>query len=59
MKSHQQKKVNNFKKDNNCKKDLCIDFNSCNHIFIKDLIDITPDYSKEITYCEICEFTPK
>jgi hypothetical protein len=37
----------------------CIDINNCNHNFIKDLIDITPDYSKEIIYCEICEFTPK
>lgn len=28
---------------------------SCKHCFIKDLIDITPDKSKEIEYCEICE----
>jgi len=30
----------------------------CNHIFVRDLIDITPDYSKEIIYCELCEFIP-
>jgi capsular polysaccharide biosynthesis protein len=28
---------------------------SCVHSFVKDLIDITPDKSKEIEYCEICE----
>ena len=31
---------------------------NCNHIFVTDLIDITPDYSMEIIYCELCEFTP-
>jgi hypothetical protein len=30
----------------------------CDHHFIRDLIDITPDYSKEIIYCEYCEHTP-
>ena len=29
----------------------------CNHTFEDDLIDITPDYSKHITYCTICGFT--
>jgi hypothetical protein len=27
----------------------------CNHIFIKDYIDITPDTSNLIEYCSICE----
>ena len=29
----------------------------CDHVFIRDLIDITPDVSKEITYCILCEYT--
>ena len=31
---------------------------SCSHVFIDDLIDITPDKSKMITYCAHCLFTP-
>lgn len=31
---------------------------SCSHIFVDDLIDITPDKSKMITYCAHCLFTP-
>jgi hypothetical protein len=26
----------------------------CNHVFIEDLIDLTPDTSKTITYCVHC-----
>ena len=37
------------KKDNN----NCI----CVHEFVRDLIDITPDKSMEITYCILCEYT--
>jgi hypothetical protein len=29
----------------------------CHHEFIDDIIDITPEKSKYITYCEICGFT--
>ena len=29
----------------------------CNHEFVSDLIDISPDESKEITFCVICEHT--
>jgi hypothetical protein len=29
----------------------------CRHEFVEDLIDITPDESKHITYCKICEYT--
>jgi len=29
----------------------------CEHYFIRDLIDITPDKSKEIIYCILCEYT--
>lgn len=29
----------------------------CNHDFINDLIDITPDRSESIIYCEKCGFT--
>jgi hypothetical protein len=28
----------------------------CNHEFILDLIDVTPDRSQVIEYCHICEF---
>lgn len=31
---------------------------SCSHVFVDDLIDITPDKSKMITYCAHCLFTP-
>lgn len=33
--------------------------NKCNHEWIKDLIDIDPDRSKEICYCVKCEITQK
>ena len=29
----------------------------CNHTFIKDTIDISPDISQNISYCSICEYT--
>jgi hypothetical protein len=29
----------------------------CSHNFIEDTIDITPDFSKNIKYCCICEYT--
>ena len=29
----------------------------CDHVFIEDLIDITPDKSKTIEYCVHCFFT--
>jgi hypothetical protein len=29
----------------------------CNHNFIEDTIDITPDRSQNIRYCSICEYT--
>lgn len=29
----------------------------CEHDFVQDTIDITPDSSKEITYCSLCEYT--
>jgi len=29
----------------------------CDHVFIEDLIDITPDKSKTIEYCAHCFFT--
>jgi hypothetical protein len=28
---------------------------TCNHNFVEDTIDITPDESKNIIYCSICE----
>ena len=32
---------------------------ACCHTFVDDLIDITPDKSKTITYCVDCLFTPE
>lgn len=29
----------------------------CEHNYITDIIDITPDRSQQITYCSICEHT--
>ena len=29
----------------------------CRHKFVKDLIDITPEKTEIIVYCEICEKT--
>ena len=31
----------------------------CEHKFVDDSVDITPDTSKKIRYCEICEYTVK
>ena len=31
--------------------------NNCNHIYTEDTIDIDPDKSKNISYCQICEET--
>ena len=31
----------------------------CEHEFVNDLIDITPDISKHITYCRICQYTKR
>ena len=32
---------------------------NCEHNFVDDLIDITPDTSKHVTYCTVCEYTKK
>jgi len=29
----------------------------CNHEFVDDIIDISPDKSKCISYCKVCEYT--
>jgi len=29
----------------------------CNHEYVTDMIDLTPERSQEITYCTICEHT--
>jgi hypothetical protein len=31
----------------------------CNHDYVDDLIDVTPDKSIYIRYCKICEYTEK
>ncbi len=30
---------------------------NCEHTFVEDMIDITPDKSQSITYCTKCEYT--
>jgi hypothetical protein len=30
---------------------------NCEHTFVEDVIDITPDRSQRITYCTNCEYT--
>ena len=30
---------------------------NCEHTFVEDMIDITPDKSQRITYCTKCEYT--
>lgn len=32
-------------------------YEKCKHCFVFDLIDLTPDSSKYIKYCELCELT--
>jgi len=32
-------------------------YNNCQHEFVKDLVDITPDKSQHISYCKFCEMT--
>ena len=32
-------------------------YKHCKHVIVKDLIDIDPDRSKTIYYCEKCELT--
>jgi len=34
----------------------CI-YETCEHVFTEDWIDITPDKSKRIKYCEVCHMT--
>ena len=31
----------------------------CQHEFVRDYIDVSPERSIEITYCSICEYTQK
>jgi len=32
-------------------------YTNCEHTFVEDVFDITPDKSLNITYCTICEYT--
>jgi hypothetical protein len=32
-------------------------YEKCQHTFVEDVIDITPDKSQNIKYCTICEYT--
>jgi hypothetical protein len=34
-------------------------YNLCSHEFIEDYIDVTPDISKKIIYCTICELSKR
>jgi hypothetical protein len=37
----------------------CEIYKICNHDYIEDYIDITPDISQKICYCSICELSKK
>jgi hypothetical protein len=41
-------------------KDMCKTYiqKYCNHEMVEDLIDITPDKSRTIIYCKLCEYCP-
>jgi len=45
----------------NCLESECIIQNNlsnlCHHIIVEDMIDISPEISKKIRYCSICETT--
>ena len=32
-------------------------YSNCQHEFVEDIIDLSTDRSKQITYCRICEYT--
>ena len=40
-------------------KESCVEhiYSLCNHEFINDLIDINPDESQTICYCQICDLS--
>lgn len=50
VRKHMNSKINNINKKIN---------ELCEHIWIDDMIDITPDKSIYITYCTKCELTKK
>jgi len=43
-----------------CLRNVCNDKINllCEHVFVEDMIDITPDRSINIRYCSVCEYTP-
>ena len=52
-----KKQVDN-ESEQNCKQDCKQDImTNCNHEFVKDMIDITPEQSMNICYCVKCGFT--
>ena len=40
----------------NCDNDI---YKCCKHEFVEDYIDVTPDISKKIIYCTICELSKR
>jgi hypothetical protein len=40
----------------NCDNDI---YKCCKHEFVEDYIDVTPDMSKKIIYCTICELSKR
>lgn len=58
--------INNFNKNSDEKSNEIIEFiyflqskldNICDHEWVLDSIDITPDISENICYCDICKIT--
>lgn len=50
-----QNKINHIKKSVEFINQQIIQL--CNHNFVEDLIDISPENSQTITYCTICQYT--
>jgi hypothetical protein len=53
---HSVKKIEAELELNNCDNLL---YNICEHDFVEDYIDITPDRSDKIIYCSICELSKR
>ena len=65
---HEIVQINEIKLTYICKKDTiekdiinCDNqiYKCCEHEFVEDYIDVTPDISKKITYCTICELSKR
>ena len=61
-KCEQNEKITKYMYEINVNKCILLDINTeiqkmCNHDFVDDYIDISPDETKQIRYCKKCEYT--